>query len=85
MKREGIGLQNTFAPVVNWSTSRLTITTDEIVGWESRKIDYVLAFSQAPIDSDVYLHLPARCHVYGKYKNETYFINLKKNLFGTRQ
>ena len=24
-----------------------------------RKIDYVLAFFQAPIDSDVYLHLPA--------------------------
>ena len=31
---------------------------DEIAGWESRQIDYFLAFSQAPIDSDVYLHLP---------------------------
>ena len=30
----------------------------EISGWESRQIDYVLAFSQAPIDSDVYLHWP---------------------------
>ena len=31
---------------------------DEIAGWESRQIDYVLDFSQATIDSDVYLHLP---------------------------
>ena len=30
----------------------------EIFGWELRQIHYVLAFSQAPIDSDVYLHLP---------------------------
>ena len=30
----------------------------EIPGWESGKIDYVLAFSQTPIDSDVYPHLP---------------------------
>ena len=30
----------------------------EIFGWELRQIQYVLAFSQAPIDSDVYLHLP---------------------------
>ena len=29
-----------------------------MAGWESRQIDYVLAFSQAPIDSDIYLHLP---------------------------
>ena len=30
----------------------------EIFGWELRQIHYVLAFSQAPIDSDVYLHWP---------------------------
>ena len=35
-------------------------------GWESRKIGYVLDFSQAPIDSDIYLHLPAGFHVDGE-------------------
>ena len=33
--------------------------------WESRQTDYVLALSQAPIDSDVYLNLPAGFHVDG--------------------
>ena len=40
-----IDFHNTFAPVVNWSTARLIIMMDEIAGWESRQIDYVLAFS----------------------------------------
>ena len=40
-----IDIHKTFAPVVNWSTARLIIMMDEIAGWESRQIDYVLAFS----------------------------------------
>ena len=56
MQREGVGFHNTFAPVVNWSTVRLVIMMDEMAGWDSRQIDYVLALSQALIDSDVYLH-----------------------------
>ena len=55
-----IDFHNTFSPVVNWSTGRLIIMMAEIAGWESRQIDYVLDFSQAPIDSDVYLHLPEK-------------------------
>ena len=54
-----IDFHNTFETVVNWSTVRLIIMMVEIAGRESRQIDDVLAFSQAPIDSDVYLHLPA--------------------------
>ena len=50
-----------------------------------KKIDYILAFSQAPIGSDVYLHLPVGFHVNDEDKNETYYLKLKKNLYGTRQ
>ena len=50
----------------------------EMNGWESRQIDYVLAFYQAPLDSDVYIYLPSSFHVYGEDKNETYFLNVKK-------
>ena len=37
----------------------------EMSGWESINIDYVQDFYKAPVDSDVYLHLPAGFHVYG--------------------
>ena len=53
-----IDFHNTFAPVENWSTVSLIIMMADMAGWESRKFDYVFDFSQAPIDSDVYLHLP---------------------------
>ena len=53
-----IDFHNTFAPIVNWYTVRFIIMMSEIAGWESGQIYYVLDFSQAPIDSDVYIHLP---------------------------
>ena len=53
-----IDFHNTFAPVVNLSTVRLIIMMSEISGWESSQIDYVIDFSQAQIDNDVYFHLP---------------------------
>ena len=52
-----IDFHSTFASVVNWSTVRLIIMMDDIAGWESRHIDYVIAFSQATTYNDVYLHL----------------------------
>ena len=79
MQQEVIDFHNTFAPVVNWSTNRLILMMDEMAGWESRQIDYFLDFSQSPIDSDFYLHLPAGFHVDGEDENEIYFIKLNKN------
>ena len=58
-------LYNTFAPIVNWSTVRLIIMMAKMTGWESRKIDYIRAFYQAPIGSDVYLCLSEGFHVNG--------------------
>ena len=57
----------------------------EMDGWESRKIDYVIALSQAPIDKDVYLRLPAGFHVDGKDKNEIYFLKLKRYIYENHQ
>ena len=53
-----IDFHNTFAPVLNWFTVRFIVMMADMAGWESGKIDYVIAFSQSPTDSDVYFHLP---------------------------
>ena len=78
MQREVIGFRNTFSLVVNWSTVSLIVIMAGIARWESIQIYYILAFSQAKIDSDVYLHLPAGFHADGEDENETYFLKLKK-------
>ena len=59
MQLENIDFHNSFAPFGNWSNVRLIIMMYEMAGWESRNIIYVLVLYQAPIYSDVYLHLPA--------------------------
>ena len=74
MQRKWIDFNNTSAHAVNWSTVRLIIMMAIMDVWESRQINYVLDLSQAPIDGDVCLHLPAGFHVHGKDLNETYFI-----------
>ena len=66
MQLEGLYFHNKFAPVTNFSTVRLIIMMAKMAGQESRKIDYVIALSRAPIDSDVYLHLPSGFHVDGE-------------------
>ena len=85
MQQAGIDFHNTFAPVMNCSTVRLIIMMAEMAGWESRKINCVLAFFQEPIKSDVYLHLTAVFHVDGEDENGTYFLKFKKRLYGTSQ
>ena len=85
MQREGINFHNTFSPVINGYTVRLIIMMAEMPGWESRKNNYGLDFYQSPIDSDVYLHLPAVFHVDDEDENEAYVLKLKKNLYGRRQ
>ena len=57
----------------------------EMDGCESRRMDYVLPFYQAPIDSDVYFHLPAGFDIYDEDENEKYYLKLKENLYGNRQ
>ena len=70
MQRKGIDYWHAYAPVVNWSTVKIVLTLTQLAGWCSRQIDYVLAFSQAPIDTDVYCYLPAGFHIKGG-DNET--------------
>ncbi len=85
MQTKGVDYWHTYAPVVNWSTVRLVLLLTELAGWHSRQIDYVLAFSQAPIDTTVYCHLPAGFHIENGEKDEDYVIVLEKNLYGTKQ
>ena len=84
MQRKGIDYWHTYAPVVNWSTVKMVLLLTTLAGWHSRQIDYVLAFSQAPIDADVYCHLPAGFHIKDGNDDE-YVIQLVKNLYGTKQ
>ena len=85
MQEKGVDYFNTFAPVVNWNTVRFLLTLSIQNGWCARHVDYVLAFSQASCDTDIYLSLPSGFHVKDGNQDKGYCIKLKKNLYGACQ
>jgi hypothetical protein len=52
---EGIDFDETFAPVVNWTTVRFLLMMSIFLGLETKQVDYVAAFVQADIDTTVFV------------------------------
>ena len=48
----------TYAPVVTWFAIRLMIIMGIIFCWALRQVDFVMAYPQAPIETDIYMELP---------------------------
>ena len=84
---KGVDFWNTYAPVVQSTTVRIMLILHQMKGWDCRHLDYVLAFNQAPTDTNVYLKVPAGFHVEDSEGNdisEEYCLKLLKNCYGTR-
>ena len=61
--KKGVHYEDSFSPVVSWSTVRLILTLSILKGWEARQIDFVLAFPQAKVCTDIYMHVPEKFEV----------------------
>jgi len=57
MQIEGINYWATYAPVVSWRTVRLTLILSLLSGLKSRQVDYVSAYTQVPLDCDLYMNI----------------------------
>ena len=55
---EGIDYFESFAPVVSWDTVRVLLVLTVILGLKSTQVDYLAAFCQAPIDTEVFIDMP---------------------------
>lgn len=49
---------DTYSPVVSWSTFRLMLVLAIIMDWHMQSIDFVLAYPQAPVKTDIYMRPP---------------------------
>ena len=47
-----------------------------------RQVDYVQAFTQAELEDDVYMHIPAGFYYDNPENNNYKVLKLKKNLYG---
>jgi Reverse transcriptase (RNA-dependent DNA polymerase) len=72
----------TYAPVVQWSTIRILLSTVLTEGWHTQQVDYTTAFAQAELNEETYVEYP---RFFEYKKGEDYVLRLKKNLYGLRQ
>jgi hypothetical protein len=60
-----------------------------LTNWHTRQLDFVLAYTQADIERDLYMKLPAGFTVPGRTITEQnrrhYVLKLEKNLYGQKQ
>ena len=74
----------TYAPVVTWFSIRLVLVLSIINKWYTKQVDFVLAYTQADIEFDMYMELPKGIET--KYGNgKTHVLKLLKNLYGQKQ
>ena len=75
---------DTYAPVVTWQTVRLFLILSLILGWQSRQLDFVMAYPQAPAEMPLHMCLPQgyRCD---RVSRKTHALKLVHYVYGQKQ
>jgi hypothetical protein len=88
-QKQRIHYEETYATVVSWRATRIFLTLATINGWKTRQLDFVMAFTQADVESDLYMELPKNFSVPGTKityaDKDKYVLKLVKNLYGQKQ
>jgi Reverse transcriptase (RNA-dependent DNA polymerase) len=74
----------TYAPVVTWASIRLLLILTLMYGWYTKQIDFVLAYPQADVETELFMKIPRDFSIQGK-TNATHVLKLIKNLYGQKQ
>jgi hypothetical protein len=85
MQQWGVNYWETYAPVVNWISVRFLLILAELLGLETKALDFVLAFPQADLDVPIYMEIPIGVSVDGVHQNKQYVLRLLKSLYGLKQ
>jgi Reverse transcriptase (RNA-dependent DNA polymerase) len=80
---KGVNYWDTYAPVATWASIRLVLNLAATNGWDTRQLDFVLAYPQAPVETDLYMEIPAGFSIKGG--NKQYVLKLVQNLYGQKQ
>ena len=68
-----------------WATVRLVLILSVVCGLHCHQVDFVQAFPQADINTDIYLRMPDGRGYIDANANTDYCLELVKNLYGTKQ
>jgi hypothetical protein len=74
----------TYAPVASWQSIRLLLILSALHSWHTVQLDFVLAFPQAPVETDLYMSIPKGFDIEGENKKD-YVLKLHRNVYGQKQ
>lgn len=81
----GVHYTQTYAPVASWMSVKLLLALTALHDWHTTQIDYVLAFPQAPVEKELYMHCP-RGFKFGDVESpKDYVLRLNRNVYGQKQ
>eukprot|EP00957_Ditylum_brightwellii_P056609 4291001-Ditylum_brightwellii.AAC.1 len=78
----GVNYYETYAPVVAWASVRTMLVMSKLYNLNTRSIDFILAYPQAEVKTNIYLHPPAGITI--NTNGEDVVLKLKKNLYGLK-
>jgi Reverse transcriptase (RNA-dependent DNA polymerase) len=55
---KGLNYWDTYVPVASWAAIRIIISIAVLKGRQTKQMDFVLAFPQAPVETDLYMEIP---------------------------
>ena len=83
-QEHGVHYWDTYAPVVTWQTVHLFLILSLLLGWQSRQLDFVMAYPQAPAEMPLYMRLPQGYRRHGMSR-KTHALKLIRNVYGQKQ
>ena len=83
-QEHGVDYWDTYAPVVTWQIVRLFLILSLLLGWQSRQLDFVMAYPQAPAEMPLYMRLPQGYKRSGMSR-KTHALKLIRNVYGQKQ
>jgi hypothetical protein len=81
----GVNFWETFAPVVTWAAIRLVLILSILQQWKTRQIDFVLAYPQADVETEMYMNVPKGFTMKNTGSKSSHVLQLLKNLYGQKQ
>jgi hypothetical protein len=79
-----INYWDTYAPVVSWPIVRYILTLALTQKWSIKQIDFVLAYTQASAETDMYMKVP-KGFQFDSDNPDDYVLKIKKNYYGQKQ
>jgi hypothetical protein len=83
--KPGIHYDQTYAPVASWMSIRLVLAMAATFKWHTVQLDYVLAYTQAPVERELYMEIPRGYEVGGSKATKDYVLKLHGNIYGQKQ